>query len=156
MMENLGYLITIEKWRSTLSLGRRIFIFEEDGTIRRIPIEKYEAFLFEGERFPEYANAKIRFAEILLELRNSEPTGQISRITFFSAFCGNDGSLDTDKDWEGRLLLANAMAIHYGYYPSNVMTKLPKCTDEQSKQEFLWNPTGEQKARLSELLWSAN
>lgn len=139
-----------------MGLGRRIFIFEENGNIRRITPEQYNAFLFEGGKFPEYADRKIRFAEILLELKDNEPTGQIARTLCYNVFCTKDGSLDAEKDWEAQLFLENVKAIHHGLYPANIMSILPNQSRKKYRKEFCWTPTLEEKARLSQLIWGSN
>ena len=48
-----------------MGLGLRIFIINDDDTIRRFPFSRYERLL-QGdskERLPQYAGKKIRFAD---------------------------------------------------------------------------------------------
>ena len=67
-----------------MGLGLRIFIINDDDTIRRFPFSRYERLL-QGdskERLPQYAGKKIRFAELAVEFLSTKA----NKDRTFSAF----------------------------------------------------------------------
>ena len=77
-----------------MGLGIRIFVVEEDDTIKRLPLTRYERLLKRDpdERLPKYAGMRLRYALIVVNLVNRKPI-EIVRDEFFY--------LDFDKN--GRL-----------------------------------------------------
>ncbi len=78
----------------TMGLSIRIFIVEDDDTIRRLPLARYERLfnLDPDERHLEYAGKRVRYALIVVDLVNRQPV-EILRDEF--------GFLDFDD--KGRL-----------------------------------------------------
>ena len=58
-----------------MGLGIRIFIVEEDNTIKRLPLARYELLLkrYPNESLPKYAGRRIRYALIVVDLVNRKP-----------------------------------------------------------------------------------
>lgn len=56
-----------------MSIGWRFLLFEDGGTIRRIPQRKVDRLLTGRISLPEYAGKTLRSAFVILELRNSKP-----------------------------------------------------------------------------------
>ena len=58
-----------------MGLGMRIFIIEDDDTIKRLPLARYERLLKRDsdERLSRYAGKRVRYALIVVELVNRRP-----------------------------------------------------------------------------------
>ena len=58
-----------------MGLSIRIFIVEEDNTIKRLPLARYERLLKRdpNESLPKYAGKRIRYALIVVDLINRRP-----------------------------------------------------------------------------------
>jgi transposase len=59
----------------TMGLSIRIFIVEEDNTIKRLPLARYERLLNRDpdERLSRYAGQRVRYALIVVNLVNRKP-----------------------------------------------------------------------------------
>ena len=59
-----------------MGLSIRIFIVENDDTITRLPLARYERLLKRdpNESLPKYAGQRIRYALIVVDLVNRRPT----------------------------------------------------------------------------------
>jgi hypothetical protein len=65
-----------------MAKGFRIFFVHEDGALRRIPMTRFERLYLrndKNERFPEYARQRVRYALVVLELKNKKPVA-VERI----------------------------------------------------------------------------
>jgi hypothetical protein len=78
----------------TMGLSIRVFIVEDDDTIKRLPLARYERLLKRDpdERLLEYAGKRVRYALIVVDLVNRRPI-EVVRDEY--------AYLDFDK--EGRL-----------------------------------------------------
>jgi hypothetical protein len=58
-----------------MGLGIRIFIVEEDNTIKRLSLARYERLLKRdpNESLPKYASQRVRYALIVVDLINRKP-----------------------------------------------------------------------------------
>ena len=77
-----------------MGLGLRIFIINDDDTVRRFPFSRYERLL-QGdskERLLQYAGKKIRFAELAVEFYQRKPI-KILRFLPFILFFDPRGQL---------------------------------------------------------------
>ena len=59
-----------------MGLSIRVFIVEDDDTIERLPLTRYERLLkrHPDERLPKYAGKRVRYALIVVDLVNRRPT----------------------------------------------------------------------------------
>jgi transposase len=59
----------------TMGLSIRIFIVEDDDTIKRLPLSRYERLLRRdpNERLSRYADQRVRYALIVVDLVNRKP-----------------------------------------------------------------------------------
>ena len=80
-----------------MGIGLRIFLLEDDDTVKRLPLAKYERMLrgYPDDLLPKYAGKRIRCAEVAVEFSQRKPT-QIARIIY----------LILPFDSEGRINLA--------------------------------------------------
>jgi hypothetical protein len=55
-----------------MGLGTRIFIVNEDDTLKRMPMKRYHRLFRRDpkEQFLEYAGSRIRYVLVVLELEN--------------------------------------------------------------------------------------
>jgi hypothetical protein len=84
----------------------RIFIINDDDSLRRIPNARYEQMLRgdHSEALSEYADKRIRYALAILETENRKPN-KIIRIQYAYLFFDSHGFLDIqERDREMRKL----------------------------------------------------
>ncbi len=86
-----------------MGLSIRVFIVEDDDSIKRLPLAQYERLLKRSsdERLLKYAGKRVRYALIVVDLVNRRPI-DIVRDQF--------GFLDFDD--EGQLKIAEHEKIH--------------------------------------------
>ena len=77
-----------------MGLGLRIFIINDDDTVRRFPFSRYERLLHgdSKERLLQYAGKKVRFAELAVEFYQRKPI-RILRFLPFILFFDSEGSI---------------------------------------------------------------
>ena len=97
-----------------MGLGLRIFIINDDDTVRRFPFSRYERLL-QGdskEGLLQYAEKKIRFAELAVEFYQRKPI-KIVRFLPFVLFFDSEGSIDARQMQKERRLAMEAHPLYY-------------------------------------------
>jgi len=97
-----------------MGLGLRIFINNDDDTVRRFPFSRYERLL-QGdskERLLQYAGKKIRFAELAVEFYQRKPI-KIIRFLPFILFFDSEGSIDAREMQKERRLAMEAHPLYH-------------------------------------------
>jgi hypothetical protein len=81
-----------------MGLGTRIFIVNDDDTIKRMPMKRYHRLFKRDpeERFLEYAGNRIRYVLVVLELKNRKPV-EILRIQYSYLAFDQKGRLREDE-----------------------------------------------------------
>jgi hypothetical protein len=57
-----------------MGYGHRCFLFEADGTLRRMPIRVLDGLVHGYDRMPQFAGQRLRCAVVVLELDGKKPT----------------------------------------------------------------------------------
>lgn len=139
-----------------MRLGNRAFIFEQDGTIRRIGVAKLSA-CFHRElsgAVPEYAGTDIRIANVVVGLLNRRPA-RIVR-TYFSVY-RIDGSGLLDAAFRTELMHTSMNMVPSLFVPEDILEALrPDLAKLKLKDHFIWQPTPHQEAALRSNLFKTN
>ena len=127
-----------------------IFFVNDDDSIQRFPLAGFERLIDRNpnERLPEYANKRVRYVEVALELEQRKPVG-ILRILYLILPFDSEGRVDAAEQEKERRLGVEMMS--------------PVLTDRDSKQvvearhrfakrrfdnEYRWKPTQEMEADI--------
>jgi len=127
-----------------------IFFVNDDDSIQRFPLAGFERLIDRNpnERLPEYANKRVRYVEVALELEQRKPVG-ILRILYLILPFDSEGRVDAAEQEKERRLGVEMMS--------------PVLTDRDSKQvvearhrfakrrfdnEYRWKPTQEMEAAI--------
>ena len=91
----------------------RVFIINDDDSLRRLPNAKYERMLRQdpNDRLSQYSGKRIRYALVILETENRKPS-KIIRIQYSYLFFDSEGSLDT-QEREREMLIGVNMVPPY-------------------------------------------
>jgi hypothetical protein len=124
-----------------MGIGYRIFIIEENGTLKRLPSVRLQRLLrYEPkESLPEYAGKRVRCATVLLEVAGRKPISIIHTDYWLLLFDAK-GQIDSDE-WKSGLHFFMDMA-----FSSNRETKRKshgKIIDARNlfpRRRFLWEP----------------
>ena len=138
-----------------MGLSIRVFIFEDDDSIIRLPLAQYERLLKRdpNESLPKYAERRIRYALIVVDLVNRRPI-EIVRDQF--------GFLDFDD--EGRLKIAEQGKMESLAYDmlapilsdqtnSRVIDARHKFAKKSFLDKFSWTPTDEIIAAIAKAIF---
>lgn len=127
-----------------------IFVVDDDDSIQRFPLTRYERLIERNpkERLPKYAEKRVRYILIAVDLVNREPV-EILRAQFSYLSFDSDGLLDRAKLREEVNLYIDILPpepiIRYPWDMVKTEPSLPKeCHNENDK----WTPTPEIEAAI--------
>ena len=128
-----------------MGLGTRIFIINEDDTLRRIPLTKYER-LMKGDPglcFREYAGQRVRYAFLILENKNRKPVDII--YDQYSVFnFDSEGRIDREKyEDEVKLSMQMVPPLLSDQIVNNVVDAQHRFAKRRLQDQYSWEPTPE-------------
>ena len=122
-----------------MGIGIRIFVVNDDDSIKRLELERYDRLLQRDpkERFPQYAGKRVRYALVIVNLVDRKPA-EILRIQYSYLSFDSEGRIDpAEGEREARLLLEILPPEPIIRYPWDVIEpkrSLPKkCHDDEHK-----------------------
>ena len=128
-----------------MGLSLRIFIIDEDDTIRRIPLSRFERIHAGNpeEILPEYKNSRIRYAEVVVELENRKPYS-IARIVYGYLQFDSNGQVDKGfLDREAQVAISMLPPIPLPHESEKVIHANNKFARKRFNHEFAWTPSPE-------------
>jgi hypothetical protein len=132
----------------------RLFIFERDGTMRRIPQRIANDLPSGQQRLPEYAGQSIRYALVWLRVENRRPIG----IT-----CIEAGYYRLDGTGKAQAALAeaamSAWETHDGEKAErikngNVIGISARLARKKWERDNRWAPTEDEISKIKSAIWS--
>jgi hypothetical protein len=128
-----------------MGLGTRIFIVNEDDSLERLSLKRYNR-LIKGhldERLLQFAGKRIRYALIVLEMKNRKPAEILMAEYSFLTF-DSEGRLDASEQKKAVLL---AMDTLEPIDPEQKSVKIINVKHKFAKKRFddryLWDPSTE-------------
>jgi hypothetical protein len=78
-----------------MGVGLRIFIVNDDNSLERLALKKYERLMqHDPDLFlPQYAGKRVRYAEVAVEFENRKPV-EILRMEYFIMHFDSKGRID--------------------------------------------------------------
>lgn len=135
-----------------VSIGWRFFLFEDDGTVRRIPQRKVDRLLMGKIAFPEYAGRTMRAAFVILELQDGRPTTianiEGSKRHFDREGCMRPRSADATLE-SGVFSLAEEPPSRDG----NVIYIDKFLARKRRDEMYRWDPSPADITRMIEFIW---
>ena len=88
-----------------MGLGTRIFIVNDDDTLKRMPMKRYHRLFRQDpeERFSEYADNRIRYVLVVLELENRKPVEILRNQYSYLAFDPQGRLREDEREKAARL-----------------------------------------------------
>jgi len=128
-------------------MGRslRIYFLEEDETVKKIPLSKFQRF-YDGDpdtAFPDYAGKVVRCAMAHLELDNRQPVG-IHYIDFMKLYIDTEGKRDQEKANEEYNLANSFLEGTAKDQEAKIVSIEPFLARKRLKEHFRWMPTESQ------------
>ena len=133
-----------------MGLRYKIFIIEEDGTVKRFPLTRFNRILRRDPKAcqTQYANKRMRVAFMAVDMIDRMPMAitweQYSFLDFDS-----DGFLDTDEGDKRVHLVSEMMKpITTKKATGKVVDAKYKFAQKRYKDQYAWNPNSEIKAAI--------
>lgn len=131
-----------------MGISLQIFIVEEDDTLHRLPMAKYDRMFARNpkECLPQYANKRVRYALVAVDLYDRKPFEilmfQYSFLTFDA-----EGKLDLDES-EREARLAFDLLEPVDTPPGNVIEASHIFAKKRFKDKYTWTPSPEIEAAI--------
>ncbi len=138
-----------------MGLSIRIFIVEDDVTIKRIPLARYER-LFKrdpDERLLEYSGKRVRYALIVVDLVNRKPIEIIKDEFGFLDF-DDEGRLKVVEVEKQESLAFDILApLFSDQTNSRVIDARHKFARKRYFNKFSWTPSDEIRVAIAEAIF---
>ena len=142
-----------------MGLSIRIFIVENDDTITRLPLARYERLLKRdppNESLPKYAGKRIRYALIVVDLVNRRPL-KVVRDEFAYLDFDEDGRFkepEHEKDESSALDMLGFFSLEQ--QDKRVIDARHKFARKRYFDKNRWEPTDEIVAAIAEAIFGKN
>ena len=138
-----------------MGTGLRVFLVGEDDSIKRFPLGRYER-LFKrdsGERLPEYAGKRVRYALVVLDVTNRKPE-RILRIDYGWLIFDSEGHIDLAERERKKQLAVDSVppAIKDQEFPQ-VVDAQHRFAKKQYADAFTWTPRPETEQKIVEAVF---
>jgi transposase len=138
-----------------MGLSLRVFIVEDDDTIKRLPLARYERLLKRDpdERLLEYAGKRIRYALIVVDLVNRRPI-EVVRDEFAYLDFDEDGRFkepEHDKGESSALDMLDFFSLKQ--QDKRVIDARHKFARKRYFDKNRWEPTDEIVAAIAEAIF---
>jgi hypothetical protein len=138
---------------ATMGLGMRIFIVKDDGSLERLPFERYKRLLQRDhrERLFQYAGKRVRCAAIVVEAIRRRPV-EILKYQYSYLSFDSDGMLK--KGGEGEVKLAMDMLEPVIIERAKqVVDARHKFARKRYAREYRWEPSPEIEAAIRKAIF---
>ena len=128
-----------------MGTGLRIFLVNDDGSLRRFPLARFER-LFQHhpeERLPQYAGKRVRYALVAVDLVNREPV-EIIGIQYPILTFDSKGKIDAAELEKEMRLGVNMVPIGTNEGTSRKVVDVEhRFLQKRYENRYLWRPTPE-------------
>jgi len=128
-----------------MGLGTRIFIVNEDDTLKRMPMKRYHRLFRRDpkEQFLEYAGNRIRYVLVVLELENRKPV-EILRVQYsYLAFDQKGRLREDERERAARLSMEMIKTSPPEEESNQVIDARYKFAKKRFSREFRWESSPE-------------
>jgi len=132
-----------------MGIGFRVFLINEDDSLQRLPVKRYERLLNgePEERLLQYAGKRVRCATVSLEVRERKPQS-IIRIDYHFLSFDVEGRIDRSEQEKQMRLVAELMSpiipvIFEEQCSGKIIDARSHFAEKRYKQEFKWLPSPE-------------
>ncbi len=138
-----------------MGTGLRVFFVNEDETLKRIPLARYERLLGADpeERLQEYAGKRVRYALAILEFVNRKPVEivsiQYSILSFDPSGRIDAGELEKEMKLGFKMLQPSAADLD----PPNVINAEDRFAMKSFYDRYTWTPSSEVEKAIVETIF---
>ena len=138
-----------------MGVGIRAFLFNDNDTIERLPLTRYERLLqrHPKEYLPKYAGKRVRFAEVAVELKERKPV-QILRVVYGILPFDSKGRIDAAEQEKEMRLCAEMMPPILKDRPSpKIVDAKHQFAKKRFDDQFKWKPTPQNEKAIVEAIF---
>ena len=127
-----------------MGVGLRIFIVNDDNSLKRLPLKKYEGLMKRDPEisFPQYADKRVRYAEVAIEFENRKPV-EILRMEYFIMHFDSKGRIEGTVEDDIRSIGVNLIPPIYFEKDPVVIDAKHHFAKKRFDHQFRWEPTPE-------------
>lgn len=133
-----------------MGLSIRIFIVDEDGSLHRLALARYERLLRNDpvETIPEYAGKRVRRVLVVVDLVNRRPV-EIVHAEFAWLTFDSEGLLDrSEKEQEAKLVMQAIPPLLGEKASEQLIDARHRFAKKRYDNEYRWKPTPEIEAAI--------
>ena len=126
-----------------MGISLRIFIVNNDDSLKRIAVAKYERLLARDPKghLPQYAGKRMRYALVFVDLENRQPV-EILRIQYSYLYFDSDGLIEADQIEKETKLAYEAMpSLLPDESDKQVIDARTKFAKRRFDHLYQWEPT---------------
>ncbi len=141
-----------------MGIGLRVFLVNDDDSIQRLSLARYERLRRgdPGERLPQYAGRRVRYAMVILEVADRKPL-EILRIQYSFLDFDPEGRIDpVDREKEARLAMEMLPPLAKEQKRPHVVDARYRFAKKRFDDEYKWTSTPEIEAAIVEAIFSKN
>ena len=136
-----------------MGLGTRIFFVNDDDSLKRVPLVKFERLRKGEEYFPEYAGQRIRYVFVALEVENRKPIG-IYKVQYPYVLFDSKGQIDSaEREKEAILAIEMLPPLSSEQRTGGVVKAQHKFAKKRYKNEYRWAPSPQIEAAIAKAIF---
>ena len=131
-----------------MGISLRLFIVNDDNSLQRIALAKYERLLDRDPRgrLPQYAGKRMRYALVFVDLEERQPV-EILRIQYSYLYFDSEGLIEADQiEKETKLAFETMSSLLPKEYGEPVIDARQKFAKRRFDHLYQWAPTPEIEA----------
>ena len=133
-----------------MGMSLRVFIVNDDDSLQRIALSKYERMRDRDPRgrFPEYAGKRVRYALVFVDLENRQPV-EILRVQYSYLYFDVEGLIEADNmEKATKLALETLPSVLPKEYDEPIIDARQKFAKRRFDHLYHWTPTPEIEAAI--------
>jgi hypothetical protein len=132
-----------------MGLAVRVFLVEDDGYLRRLPLARYERLL-RGEAegsLPQYAGKRVRYSLVVVELVDRKPI-EIRHVEYSWLSFDSEGRLDRSEQRQEARLAIEVLPPVAGEESSQVIDARHRFARKSYDDRYKWQPSPDIQAAI--------
>lgn len=134
-----------------MGLGTRIFLVNDDNSIKRLPLKKFERLRRDEDSLPEYADKRLRYILVVLDMKNRKPSG-IHLMQYAYLSFDSEGRIDPVKR-ENEVRQAIDIVPPIAETKGRVLDARHMFAKKRYEDEFKWTPSPQMEKRIIEAIF---
>jgi hypothetical protein len=138
-----------------MGISLRIFLVDDDDSIKRLPLTRYERLMHgdPGERLPEYAGKRVRYAEVAVDLADRKPVSILRMLYLIMSF-DSEGRIDvSERQKEKRLAMDLLASFGVDGQPRQVIDATHRFAKKRYDNEYRWMPSSQIERALVDAIF---